>query len=97
MLLVAYVFCATLMVITTEFSDQQKVTDEDGKQMSFRHPVFQTMTGFMGELLIACIWAGFFMIKNGRPFTLSKTSMIVMALPGVCDLVEALAYNVGMT
>jgi hypothetical protein len=96
-LLLAYVICATLMVITTEFSDQQKVTNEDGTQSSFRHPVFQTMTGFMGELFIACIWAACFMIRNGRPFTLSKTSVIIMALPGVCDLVEALAYNIGMT
>ena len=55
------------------------------------------MTGFMGELFIACIWAAYFMIRNGRPFTLSKTSVIIMALPGVFDLVEALAYNIGMT
>jgi hypothetical protein len=85
------------MVITTEFSDQHKVTNEDGTQSAFRHPVFQTMTGFMGELFIACIWAMYFMLRNGRPLSLSKTSLFIFLLPAVCDLIEALAYNIGMT
>jgi drug/metabolite transporter (DMT)-like permease len=63
----------------------------------FRHPVFQTMVGFVGELFVACLWAIMFMFKQGKPISFSNTSVFIFIIPGLCDLIDTTTFNVGMT
>ena len=70
-LLGAFIATSTMRVVTTKLSDLIQVTHEDGYQHQFRHPVFQTMVGFIGELMIACFWAIQFMLRKGKPISVS--------------------------
>ena len=63
MLLLAYVASSTFRVVTTKLADLHEVTNQDGSLSDFRHPVFQTMVGFVGELFVACLWAIAFMLQ----------------------------------
>lgn len=96
-LLVLYIACSTLRVITTKLTDLHKITLSDGTMTDFRHPLFQTMAGFVGELMVATIWAIWFMLSQGKPITFSNTSIFIFIIPGMCDLLDTLTFNVGMT
>jgi hypothetical protein len=57
LLLLAYIACSTLRVVTTKLSDLEMINLPDGSVAEFKHPIFQTMVGFIGELMVACFWA----------------------------------------
>ena len=70
-LLAAYILCSTARVVTTKLSDLILVRHSDGTMHAFRHPVFQTMVGFLGELTVACLWAIQHMVRHRKPFSFS--------------------------
>lgn len=55
------------------------------------------MAGFVGELMVACIWAIWFMLTYKKPISFSKTPLYIFIIPGMCDLLDTLTFNIGMT
>jgi len=37
------------------------------------------------------------MFRQGRPVTLSNTSVFIFVIPGLCDLIDTTTFNIGMT
>ena len=97
LLLVGYIICSTLRVITTKMSDLIMITRPDGRKTEFRHPVFQTMVGFLGELAVSCFWAIQFMFRQRQPVSFSQTSLFVFLIPAFCDFIDTTTFNIGMT
>lgn len=96
-ILVLYICFSTFRVVTTKITDLHMITFPDLTTSEFRHPVFQTLVGFFGELMVAVIWAIWFMLYQGKPVNLSKTSFFMFLIPGMCDMCDALFFNMGMT
>ena len=70
-ILTLYIFSSSLRVITTKLTDLHMITEEDGTTSEFRHPVFQTLVGFIGEMMVAITWAIFYMLANNKPVCFS--------------------------
>jgi len=96
-ILALYIFFTTFRVVTTKITDLHMITFTDLTTSEFRHPVFQTLVGFFGELIVSIIWSIWFMISKGKPVNLSKTSLFMFLIPGMCDICDALFFNMGMT
>ena len=97
--LVAFVVTASARWILTKLTDTHKIfgfTDEQGKQLEFRHPWFQTMLSFVFEVSIFLIYAlpKLFASEKKRA---TQMSCLTFLYPAMCDFIDSCTLNMAIT
>ena len=64
------------------------VTDSTGNETEFRHPLFQSCIGFMGEFIVVGALYIYYMINDPIQIKTAQIRFRVFLLPALCDFLE---------
>ena len=96
--MIIFVVLTSTRYITTKLIDEAEVTDHSGQIVEYRHPVLQSVLGYIGEFLIVLVFYLFYLRYDPEKLTPSdRVSVFTLSLPALCDFFENMCLIFGIT
>ena len=80
-----------------KITNEQNVIDSQGQETKFRHPLFQSCVGFLGEFVVIAVLYVYYMLTNAKEIVTAQIRFKYFFLPAVCDFAENTLLVFGLT
>ena len=97
LLIASYVVAQCCRYISMKITNEQNVLDSQGQETKFRHPLFQSCVGFLGEFVVIAVLYVYYMLTNAKEIVTAQIRFKYFFLPAVCDFAENTLLVFGLT
>ena len=96
--MVFFVLLTSIRYISTKLIDEAEVVNEEGESIDYRHPVLQSIAGYVGEFIIVIVLYFFYLRYDPLKLQASEyVSFFMLSLPAMCDFFENMCLIFGIT
>ena len=84
----AYIAAQCGRYICIKITDEQIVNDSNGNEVKFKHPLFQSCVGFIGEIIVvACLYI-YYRINDPEQIKSTQLGFKHFLLPSLCSFLQ---------